>query len=842
MSNTIKFRCIDDTLGNLLVVDSVSGTTVYSTVDSTNVTSGGALTVAGGLSVGKKMYLGNNLNVTGDINFTGGLYQNGVPFVSGGGGGGGTSGGIVVTAGSQWGSGGSGEIWYTGGNVGIKTTSPSVALDVSGNIKTDALLYNLGGVVNFTGSFAASKDISTPTDIIDLNFSSYNSFIMTCNVNLVTNTQNLNAQYYIEGTNTSNGWVINDSSFGDQIGVSFMISPAGQIRYTSDDYILWVSTTINYHVTAVQNSSNVSGISISSATSGNVVLSGKLNITDTTDANGATSASLVLSGGLSTAKSLLVGGNLNIAGLSNQFSGTYLAVNGNVSPIAIDGLVFPNAAVRSFRLSISIDITKSDSNLYALKTFTGIQTQSGWQLTEETSTGDSVGFVFTIDSNGQVFYTSTELLNWLSTTMNYSSIAYNVPGNYNSLPIPITNQSIILPTVSIASTNRAATNSTSAALSISGGVSIGQNAVIANGLSYAGGVVTNFGGSFSAAIGVTGNVTGLVFPNDIYASFTAIINVKIVMQTNTLVGQYTIEGTQTGSGWVINDSIFGDSMDIIFTIDSDGQIKYTSDIYPNWISTTMNYQATGINAYSNINNLSVPNITSGNITVSGNLNIQSTADANTTSSASLVIAGGLTVGKTTVVGNKLYVNNSVNIATTSDNSVPSVKLNVQGVIFSTGLATTTTSFDNQQNIYIPVDLTVYKNIEIILDGNFSGTTGSGRHCTIGWSSNGVTTTNFTDYSNIVTRNPSTTYFDSTNVLFYNVDSNTNDAHCTIKIYKASITNGRNAIDIRGSYAWSGTGQSRIDATGYSTTLFNYVCISVPSGTNISGNYNVRNFI
>jgi len=69
---------------------------------------------------------------TGNLNLTGDLYQNGVLFVTGTGGGS-----------SQWGTFGA-NVGYTGGNVGIGTTSPVYKLDVGGDI------YASGDVIAFS--------------------------------------------------------------------------------------------------------------------------------------------------------------------------------------------------------------------------------------------------------------------------------------------------------------------------------------------------------------------------------------------------------------------------------------------------------------------------------------------------------------------------------------------------------------------------------------------------------------------------------------------------------------------------------------------------------------------
>jgi hypothetical protein len=109
-----------------------------------------------------------DLDVTGDVNFTGDLYKNGTLF------GGGTpdsvwtgsigslisytSGAVLISGGLRATSNSNtiGAIFTTGGNVGIGTTSPTVKLDVTGDINFTGDLYQNGSLFSGDGVWTGS--------------------------------------------------------------------------------------------------------------------------------------------------------------------------------------------------------------------------------------------------------------------------------------------------------------------------------------------------------------------------------------------------------------------------------------------------------------------------------------------------------------------------------------------------------------------------------------------------------------------------------------------------------------------------------------------------------------
>jgi len=101
--------------------------------------------------------------------------------------------------------------------------------------------------------------------------------------------------------------------------------------------------------------------------------------------------------------------------------------------------------------------------------------------------------------------------------------------------------------------------------------------------------------SFAAANNqsVSANVTNFAFANGVVRSFNAVASVSIVRLSGTnYYANYDIRGVQKDSNdWVINVSFVGDNTGIVFTIDDNGQIQYTSSNVSQWQSTAIKFRA-----------------------------------------------------------------------------------------------------------------------------------------------------------------------------------------------------------------------------------------------------------
>lgn len=263
------------------------------------------------------------------------------------------------------------------------------------------------------------------------------------------------------------------------------------------------------------------------------------------------------------------------------------------------------------------------------------------------------------------------------------------------------------------------------------------------------GVSSMFSGSFSASnnISSAANVTGLTFANASIRSFTATINVSIVVSSGTsLYSVYNLTGTQNASGWSLYIETFGDTVGITFSITSSGQVQYTSTNVSNFSSSTFTYSANQYVSSGTYTPTSL--VTQGSYTID-TLQVTNTTDSvSNVSNSGLYVLGGATVSKslnvtTSISSASVFVNNSTisNIVATATSS---------GSIAASTIAAST----NITTASILASSTTISNIvaTTISSGTFSATTYTGGNLNL--SSNlsiggnitvvNVTTTNLVD--------------------------------------------------------------------------------------------------
>lgn len=103
---------------------------------------------------------------------------------------------------------------------------------------------------------------------------------------------------------------------------------------------------------------------------------------------------------------------------------SFSAANNQVSAANVTGLLFPNATVRSFEAHVSV-IIDATADLYEKFRLEGIQKGASWDMFV-VSVGDDSGIVFTIDSSGQVQYTSASSAGFVANTMKFRALTLSV--------------------------------------------------------------------------------------------------------------------------------------------------------------------------------------------------------------------------------------------------------------------------------------------------------------------------------------------------------------------------------------------------------------------------------
>jgi hypothetical protein len=92
------------------------------------------------------------------------------------------------------------------------------------------------------------------------------------------------------------------------------------------------------------------------------------------------------------------------------------------------------------------------------------------------------------------------------------------------------------------------------------------------------------------------SITGFSFNNSIVRAFDAIVSVTILDGGNNKYAYYNLKGIHKANNWVINSSYVGDVTGFTFSIDNNGQIKYTSTNVSGYISSSVNFRATTTSA------------------------------------------------------------------------------------------------------------------------------------------------------------------------------------------------------------------------------------------------------
>ena len=304
-----------------------------------------------------------------------------------------------------------GSIFTTGGNVGIGTTLPGYKLYVNGTFRGDA-----------TNAEAWSSTHVLRNDAGEDGVSVLSTFAPNLSEGAVM------ANFF--GKALSNGNVgqqnftyIGSNNTGNSMSFSFFGGGGGVLRIKNNGYVdvTNLSTGSAY---ASHISSGTLDLS-TGATSAAINVTG-LSTLQTVTATHVSAATMNISTGITSGT--LMANTVDITPSLGDIGSERSATTGNgvVTATNIPNFAFSNAIVRGFNAFATVTIAKSaGENLYATYELKGIQKGNLWQL-NSTYIGDNTGVIFSIDTSGNMAYTSSSIGNFTSGTIKFKAMTTSV--------------------------------------------------------------------------------------------------------------------------------------------------------------------------------------------------------------------------------------------------------------------------------------------------------------------------------------------------------------------------------------------------------------------------------
>lgn len=604
----------------------------------------GALTVAGGASFGQSIYVGQDLNVTGSINGAAGssntfayitvtATDNAINISTGSLI---TFGGITVQTYQNASSVSNGGSILTPGGVSIGKD-----LYLGGNMNNYGITKYNNNFNSSNASFIQMYDISSikcftidrSISNADLSISRYNNSgtFVEKSINISRNTGIITFNNTTESLNFSSGSLITTGGITVQCTTnSTTLSSGGAVTIfggLSVNKDLLIGGNVLISSTKVSNNQNEGALVVD----GGVGITGNVNILGNTVITG----NLAINGTMTSVHSTNTLLSDNIIILNSGPSGTadsgfmtqrYQTDNNIGSGDVVNdpnyySFTLPNqSGMSNIQVKLPTNANSNDSyyNNWWVKIVGGYSNNQVRQITsyigstriatidltwntQNPNMGDSiqlydrpyVGLIWsavntrfelgtTTQDPGDTSVTFTEFVPLFADSITLNSTALSLNSSYGTL--------LVNGGISVTTTADATSVTCGNGLTIAGGASVAKtlfvgNSIIVNGIdiqpnTYDIPSTTIFNGSNNVT---NANIPALSFDNSVW-SFDIYIAIQLVASTN-MYSNYQIRGVNQGSNWEIIQSYVGDSI-INFSITNSGQIQYTCQNYPGFVSLT----------------------------------------------------------------------------------------------------------------------------------------------------------------------------------------------------------------------------------------------------------------
>jgi len=337
-----------------------------------------------------------------------------------------------------------------------------------------------------------------------------------------------------------------------------------------------------------------------------------------------------------------------------------LTANTLIPNVVSDKLIFSNSS-NTFQLTIYVEIVELSK--YAMYEIEGYLQNDIWKINSR-YIGDRTGIIFdisTLTGDGYLRYTNPNVydakIRYLKNTpLIFEPLQVSKGGTGNTQLTPYAvlrgngtdpivgtedfiykDYNLILAkesSIQLKNTTSAINLTSGGTITTYGGVSIGKNLLIGDGITIfnthaainltAGGTITTYGGvsvgknllvgdslivknvdvtpnpgdiwserSFNASNNqiLPDNIINFEFTDANIKSFSGIACVTVVTDSTEFDTLYEVKGIRKSSGWIMNSSYIGDNTNIKFSITPFGQVQYTSPNFNEWLSTTMKFRA-----------------------------------------------------------------------------------------------------------------------------------------------------------------------------------------------------------------------------------------------------------